>query len=104
MLPGTPRRPSFTVTTDFGGSAAGAGAGAGATVAAAGVGAAAGGGGAGGGGELVCPPICACASHPTIAGAPSATSASNVNGATSFRAIFVLLVCLPALGPSLGHG
>src|SRR5882672_11518101 len=94
MLPGTPRRPSFTLTLDFGGSAAGAGVGAGVTVAAAGVAGAAGGGGAGGGGggEFAPEPICAWASQPRIAGAVSAMRAVNIKGATIVRAIVVLLV------------
>src|SRR5712675_1017769 len=92
MLPGTPRRPSFTVTVDFGGSAAGAGGG-GVAVAAAGVGAGSGGGtGAGGGGGGVFEPSCAEAWHPTIAGAATVKRAINIKGATVVRAIVVLLV------------
>src|SRR4051794_2880544 len=87
MLPGMLRRPSFMVTADFGGSAAGAGVGAGGgAVAAAGVATGAGGGG-GGGGELAWLPSWACASQPSIAGALHATSAVNINGATIVRAI-----------------
>src|SRR5437868_8310508 len=104
MLPGTPSRPSFTVTVDLGGSAAGAGAG-GVVVAAAGVAAGAGGGGAGGGGggELV-PPSCAWASHPRIAGAPNAKRAVNIKGATFVRAIFVLLVVSCGFGRQRSRG
>src|SRR4051812_44545400 len=102
MLPGTPRRPSFTTTAAFGGSAMGAGAGAGATVAAAGVGAGVGGGGAAGGGGWLAPPICACASHPNIAGALMAASDSHVKEATIFRAI--LFSCFsPGVAPGLVH-
>src|SRR6185369_4260747 len=105
MLPGTPSRPSFTVTVDLGGSGAGVGAGGG--VAAAGVGAGVGtgaGAGGGGGGELALPPNCAWASHPIIAGAASAKRAVNIKGATVVRAIVVLLVVLPALWPAKGLG
>src|SRR6266481_5433871 len=82
MLPGTPSRPSFTVTVDLGGSAAGAGAGGGVVVAA----------GGGGGGEFAPEPSCAWASQPRIAGAVSAMRAVNIKGATIVRAIVVLLV------------
>src|SRR6266478_8004725 len=93
MLPGTPSRPSFTVTVDLGGSAAGAGAGGGVVVAEAGVAGTAGGGaGGGGGGEFAPEPSCAWASQPRIAGAVSAMRAVNIKGATIVRAIVVLLV------------
>src|SRR5438445_9479328 len=102
MLPGTPRRPSFTTTVDFGGSGAG-GAAAGAAVAAAGVATTAGAGaGGGGGGEFALPPSCACASHPRSAGAaPNAKRAVKIKGAAVVRAIVVLLgVLVRSLRPA----
>src|SRR5689334_1982002 len=90
MLPGTLSLPSFMVTDDFLGSGAGGGVGAGVGVGAAD---ATGGGGAGGGGAgggvWDCPPIWACASQPTMAGAAAAASTVRIKGATIVRAIFI---------------
>src|SRR4051794_31463825 len=94
MLPGTPSRPSFTVTVDFfGGSGVGAGAGAGAGVGAgaAAVGAGGGGGGGGGGAFWAPEPNSACAVQPMTADAATATTAVNIKGATIFRAILLIL-------------